>query len=335
MKPKPFLSFRWKLMIPLLIIFGSVLLLVYTRVDESLEQLASNVFEGEIRAVANQAKGCIDPEILQAAHQNAGDNQAADGILGCFEGVVGDSTRTRLVTYFENADGQFEIGVNSRAEPNRLYPGEVLTADSMARYFGEFSEDAFEIEALLQTGLEQAAFQPGYFIDEADNLFYVGYFPIQTDAREPAAGLIVYQLGSQISEDIADFQFRLYTGMGLAFLFIIFFLFMFTGRTTASLRKLEKAAEQISGGDYEQAEMPKTVFVEDEVIQLAQVFNQMVEEVYGREKQLVEQVTELKIFIDEDRRKEELEEVISSDFFRELQAKRDQLKKVKLAQSGD
>lgn len=335
MQKKPFISFRWKLMIPLLIIFGSVLLLVYTRVDESLEELASNVFEGEITNIGNQTRGCIDPEALQAAHQDSGNTQAAASIRDCFDEIAGNSSRTRLVTYFMNADGQMEIGVNSSVEQNRLYPGEVLTPETMAQYFGEFSDDAFEIEELLRTGLEEAAFQPEYFIDEEDNLFYVGYFPIQTDAREPAAGLIVYQLGGAISEDIADFQFRLFTGMSFAFLFVFFFLFMFTGRTTASIRKLEKAAEKISAGDYEHAEMPKTVFVEDEVIQLAQVFNQMVEEVYGREKQLVEQVTELKIFIDEDRRKEELEEVISSDFFRDLQAKREQLKKVKLAQSGD
>ena len=60
---------------------------------------------------------------------------------------------------------------------------------------------------------------------------------------------------------------------------------------------------------------------QDEVGQLREHFNAMVSEVYQREEMLKKRVQELEIAIDEEKRKEQVEEIVGSDFFRDLRQK--------------
>ncbi len=60
---------------------------------------------------------------------------------------------------------------------------------------------------------------------------------------------------------------------------------------------------------------------QDEVGQLREHFNTMVSEVYQREETLKRRVQELEIAIDEEKRKEQVEEIVGTDFFRDLRQK--------------
>jgi len=53
----------------------------------------------------------------------------------------------------------------------------------------------------------------------------------------------------------------------------------------------------------------------------------MTEKVYQRELKLRLQVEKLKIEIDENKRSKQVEEIVETDFFRDLQSKADQMRK--------
>ena len=59
----------------------------------------------------------------------------------------------------------------------------------------------------------------------------------------------------------------------------------------------------------------------DELGQLAHVFRRMAREVYARTKSLQQQVDELRIQVDVIKRREQVTEIVESDFFQDLQAK--------------
>jgi HAMP domain-containing protein len=65
----------------------------------------------------------------------------------------------------------------------------------------------------------------------------------------------------------------------------------------------------------------------DEIGQLARVFDRMAQQVYSREQKLKQQVRELRIEIDETKCKKQVEEIVESDFFQDLTAKAQALRR--------
>lgn len=107
--------------------------------------------------------------------------------------------------------------------------------------------------------------------------------------------------------------------------FAIFYILLFvliyiaSERFTRPTINLAQAAGEIGEGNYEHdlSNLPKSL-IEDEITQLADVFRGMVEKVRTREQKLKQQVSELRIEIDEKRRLEEVKEITDNDFFKEL-----------------
>lgn len=105
---------------------------------------------------------------------------------------------------------------------------------------------------------------------------------------------------------------------------------------TKPLTELALLAERIGEGDYEQdlSGLARGKF-HDEINELASDFEVMVNKVYQREQTLRRQVEELRIEIDESKRKHQVSEIVDTDFFRELQNKADKMRtrRNKLAQA--
>ncbi len=104
---------------------------------------------------------------------------------------------------------------------------------------------------------------------------------------------------------------------------LVYFLSSFFTRPIVALTQ---ASSRIGEGDYEGGlvQLAKTSAasrVADETTRLSQVFESMVNKVYEREQTLRKQVEELKIEIDEVRRRKDVGEIVETDFFRELQMK--------------
>lgn len=68
---------------------------------------------------------------------------------------------------------------------------------------------------------------------------------------------------------------------------------------------------------------------QDELGQLGRIFQSMVNEVLAREEKFRQQIQALKIEIDQSRKEKEVNEIVESDYFRDLQAKARQMRKRK------
>ncbi|MBD2460432.1 hypothetical protein H6G89_05185 [Oscillatoria sp. FACHB-1407] len=82
-----------------------------------------------------------------------------------------------------------------------------------------------------------------------------------------------------------------------------------------------KAAADIEAEKFEIDSLDQVAKQDDELGQLARVFQAMAREVYAREQRLKQTVQELRIEIDEVKRKKQVNEIVESDFFQDLQAK--------------
>ena len=65
----------------------------------------------------------------------------------------------------------------------------------------------------------------------------------------------------------------------------------------------------------------------DELGHLSHVFRDMAREVYVRMQDLKQQMQELRIEVDERKRQKDVEAIVESDFFKDLQAKADRMRK--------
>ncbi len=95
-----------------------------------------------------------------------------------------------------------------------------------------------------------------------------------------------------------------------------------SGRAIAQpLLRIAEAASAIEAGRFSEVDLKTTSRRRDELGQLARVFQGMSDEVFAREQRLKQQVQELKIEIDESKRREQVSEIVESDFFQDLQSK--------------
>ena len=91
------------------------------------------------------------------------------------------------------------------------------------------------------------------------------------------------------------------------------------GRVTA-------AAAAIKANTFEPESLDAVAGRPDELGQLARVFQEMARHVYAREQQLQQQVQQLRIEIDQERRAREVAEITESDYFQQLLSKADELR---------
>ncbi|MBT7326022.1 MAG: hypothetical protein HN855_12745 [Anaerolineae bacterium] len=86
---------------------------------------------------------------------------------------------------------------------------------------------------------------------------------------------------------------------------------------------LTDVAEQIGEGNYDQdisALIEQGRFI-DEIDKLSNVFEVMVGKVAEREQTLRKRVKQLEIIVDNTKRQDEVNQIVESDFFQELQTK--------------
>ncbi len=112
--------------------------------------------------------------------------------------------------------------------------------------------------------------------------------------------------------------------VAFAITYIILFALVYAISTlfTRPLVALTHAAERIGDGDYDQdlSNLTKSS-LRDEMSSLAGVFQIMVDKVHQREQKLIRQVQELRIQIDESKTKQQVGEIVETEFFQNLQEK--------------
>ncbi|MGL4555785.1 MAG: response regulator [Gemmataceae bacterium] len=94
-----------------------------------------------------------------------------------------------------------------------------------------------------------------------------------------------------------------------------------------AVRHLEEAAAAVEGGSFEPGRRDPIAGRDDELGQLARVFQRMASEVKAREKRLEAQVQALRISIDEERKSREVQAITGSSIFEALERKADELRR--------
>lgn len=176
--------------------------------------------------------------------------------------------------------------------------------------------------------LTQPAFVSHFYQDQYGE--WISAFRPITNSQ----GEIVGVLGAdyEVREYVGPLVDRVLQGAVIAFLIsfvILLVIVVLVARTiTRPTAALTRIAARIGEGDYEQDLSPLyNVRLTDEISTLAHVFEVMVSKVYQREQNLRKQVEELQIMVDSTKRDRQVQEIVDSDFFQDLQAKANAIKK--------
>ncbi|WP_017299049.1 HAMP domain-containing protein [Nodosilinea nodulosa] len=89
---------------------------------------------------------------------------------------------------------------------------------------------------------------------------------------------------------------------------------------------IARTAANIEAEKFELGQLGAIARRRDEIGQLARVFDRMAQQVYTREQKLKQQVRDLRIEIDETKRKKQVKEIVETDFFQDLTAKAQKLR---------
>ncbi|NWF70984.1 MAG: hypothetical protein HXY40_18010 [Chloroflexi bacterium] len=110
----------------------------------------------------------------------------------------------------------------------------------------------------------------------------------------------------------------------LAYVVLFGLVYVLAGALTNPLRKLASIAKLVGEGQYEKAnfsELTPSTGYPDEIDQLGGVLADMTQKVYRREETLKQQVKELKIEIDQVKAKQQIKEIVETEFFDAIAAK--------------
>jgi two-component system cell cycle response regulator len=89
-----------------------------------------------------------------------------------------------------------------------------------------------------------------------------------------------------------------------------------------------QAAQAFEAETFDPGTLDRVAARTDALGQLARVFQRMAREVYAREQRLKQQVQELRIELDEAKQAQQVAEITETDYFQELQAKAQDLRKI-------
>jgi HAMP domain-containing protein len=150
------------------------------------------------------------------------------------------------------------------------------------------------------------------------------YAPLRNEQGQivPGVGIGADLTAEYLSEIKSGILRRMLITFAIFYILLFLLICIVAEGLTRPTINLAQAANEIGEGNYEQdlSGFSKS-FIEDEITQLADIFKAMVDKVRTREFKLKQQVSELKIEIDEKRRHEEVKEITDNDFFKELTEK--------------
>ena len=90
--------------------------------------------------------------------------------------------------------------------------------------------------------------------------------------------------------------------------------------------RVTAAAAGIKANTFQHESLDEVAKRPDELGQLAQVFQEMASQVYAREQQLQQQVQQLRIEIDQERRARDVADITESEYFQQLLGKAEELR---------
>lgn len=345
-----FLSVRWLLLISFSALFTLVIAGIFywfydfatkrtlAQITEDLTQTvqmaAINIDSEELLALYREGKPNEASLAWEDAVFNNGDLEAVRAKYGQPQpnGFSDDPRYQKLMDWLE---------VVHRIEP-RAWPyiwvndtenqAGVYVADLAARYnpekstlFLEWFEDPEPI-----TQLTLSTDDNGRLVSYEDpwGEWYSAWLPI-TDSQGRNIGVVGIDFtAGEIRQVQASIRNTILIAFAVTYLVIFLAIYWISSRITSPIISLTRAANAIGEGNYD-LDISKLFAgtIHNEVDTLARVFNVMLDKVRDRVVKLQQQVSSLRIEIDEAKRKQQVEDIASSDFFRDLQSKATQFRK--------
>ncbi|WKZ34153.1 MAG: hypothetical protein QY332_11090 [Anaerolineales bacterium] len=158
------------------------------------------------------------------------------------------------------------------------------------------------------------------------------FAPIKNSKGEAIAALGIDFTSTYVNEVRAQILRNIYIAFSITYVILLALVYFVSQFFTRPLVGFTRAIEQIGDGNYEVGvkylgELNLSDNFPDEIETMERVFRGMVDKVYQREQVLRKQVEELKIVIDESKRRKQVEDIVESEFFQELKEKAQQMRK--------
>ncbi len=331
-----FISLRLRLLLVFTLLFLIVLSGVFLWFRAFATESALQDLENDLRATAITAAAGIDGDEHQRLFEQGQIDDPTYLKINAFLRQVKKTNpkASGIYTYVQNPtkpdEAQFVVSA-------ALPPGVILSAreqelanstltecnirpDSRPLLGDPFrpTEDGYTAE--MAQGLSQAAIDPVPFLDNW-GLWIAGAAPIYNSQGAAVGAVGVDMCYKEVLAIQSRISNTLVPVFGIIVLGLAISVSLIAHRITRPIIALTQAADQIGHGNYDTKVSTDQGKFRDEVDSLANVFSFMVDKVREREQNLKTQITELQIIVDEGKRKQQVDEIVDSEFFRALQAK--------------
>jgi HAMP domain-containing protein len=320
-KAKATLSLRLKLLLPLLALITVIFALSYIGIKRYISSTINNLLDEETASIIDFTTACLNVDELDALttsdvqyDQSAGWPQGMTDpryweVQKCLEDVDGFNPRAELFTYYAVDDKTLAYGVDQWATlaPDASYPfREIVQQDG---------EDDY---AAMLTGLKETYHYPELKYSKDDDVYYYATItPLKNSAGKSVGALVISLDANWVTENLKRVSNILLSVFALIYALVALLVWAITRNATSQLTELKAAASRVADGNYTPISL-KPQSLGDEVSTLAELFNIMLDKVRGREETLKQEVVELKIQIDMEKRSKDVKEIVDTEFFKEL-----------------
>jgi methyl-accepting chemotaxis protein len=327
-KAKPYLSLRYKLLIPLMVLGLLMFILGYYGAQEYLRNTIYRIMNEEIDSITSFVTNCIDEDQLQALTTEGVQYDVSTGWPAgmkdtryweqqkCLDKVYDYNDRAQLFTYYAVNDTTLAYGLDQWAtlEPEQSY------------ILGDVVADDGDIENMW-LGLKETKYYEELQYDETDDVYYhTVTTPLKNSKGEVIGGLSVYLDAGWAVDSLQTLSNYLLAIFAVIFVVVTALVLGITRNVTSELVGLQALSRRVAEGDYTPITLrPHTVT--DEVSALGALFNTMLEKVRQREESLQVQVEELQVQIDNEKRKKDVEAIVGSEFFQDLKQRAAEVRK--------
>jgi methyl-accepting chemotaxis protein len=183
------------------------------------------------------------------------------------------------------------------------------------------------LDSVLLNGFKEDTVNMNYYSDDWGT-WVSAYGPIVNSKLEVVGGLGMDMKADyvrQVQQAILD---RIVVSFLITYATLFVLVFLLSRGLTRPITALTSVAERVAEGEYDQ-DLSKLYSgrMRDEVSTLAQVFDLMIDKVHAREEHLKRQVQELRIEIDQAKKERHVQEIVESDYFKELRATAKEMRK--------
>lgn len=326
---KPFLSLRYKLLIPLMSLGILMFIMGYFGARAYLRETIFNIMDEEVESILDYVDGCLNVDALETFTSNAVPDEISIGRSAamndplyleqeaCIASVRQFNPRAWVYTYYPVDENTMAFGLdmwNVTSPKNGSPLGYTFTS----------ADWDFEQHRL---GLQGMYTYDELGLDEETGLYFYGTTSPLVDSKGNLAGGIAVYLDAGWTVEqlqiLSNYLLAIFVGI---FVLVTVLVLTITQKSMSELGTLQAASRRVAEGDYTPI-VVKPQRLDDELSTLAGLFNTMLDKVEEREETLENQVEELKLQIDHEKRAKDVKEIVESQFFKDLKGRAAEVRK--------